>query len=91
MLNFTSLYSGSSGNCLFVETSNTKILIDAGVSLKKIEKLGLIDTDGHTIVRPKFEDIYHFENGLAKVELKNGKVGYINHKGEYVIRPKREE
>lgn len=38
MLNFTSLYSGSSGNCLFVETNNTKILIDAGVSLKKIEK-----------------------------------------------------
>ena len=38
MLKFTSLYSGSSGNCLFVETNNTKILIDAGVSLKKIEK-----------------------------------------------------
>ena len=38
MLNFASLYSGSSGNCLFVETENTKILIDAGVSLKKIEK-----------------------------------------------------
>ena len=37
MLNFCSLYSGSSGNCLFVETVNTKILIDAGVSLKKIE------------------------------------------------------
>ena len=37
MLNFCSLYSGSSGNCLFVETDNTKILIDAGVSLKKIE------------------------------------------------------
>ena len=38
MLKFTSLYSGSSGNCLFVETENTKILVDAGVSLKKIEK-----------------------------------------------------
>ena len=37
MLNFCSLYSGSSGNCLFVETENTKLLIDAGVSLKKIE------------------------------------------------------
>ena len=37
MLNFTSLYSGSSGNCLFVETENTKILVDAGVSLKRIE------------------------------------------------------
>lgn len=38
MLNFCSLYSGSSGNSLFVETSNTKLLIDAGVSSKKIEK-----------------------------------------------------
>ncbi len=38
MLNFCSLYSGSSGNCLFVESDNAKILIDAGVSLKKIEE-----------------------------------------------------
>ena len=37
MLNFCSLYSGSSGNSFFVETPNTKILIDAGVSCKKIE------------------------------------------------------
>ena len=36
MFNFSSLYSGSSGNCLFVETENTKILIDAGVSQRKI-------------------------------------------------------
>ena len=36
MFNFYSLYSGSSGNCLLVETSNTKILIDAGESSKKI-------------------------------------------------------
>ena len=38
MLNFCSLYSGSSGNCLFVESGHTKLLIDAGVSLKKIEE-----------------------------------------------------
>ncbi len=38
MVNFCSLYSGSSGNSLFVETPNTKLLIDAGVSSKKIEK-----------------------------------------------------
>lgn len=37
MLNFCSLYSGSSGNSLFVESQNTKILIDAGISSKKIE------------------------------------------------------
>ena len=36
MFNFYSLYSGSSGNSLLVETSNTKILIDAGESSKKI-------------------------------------------------------
>ena len=38
MLNFCSLYSGSSGNSLFVETENTKLLVDAGVSSKKIEE-----------------------------------------------------
>ncbi len=37
MLNFCSLYSGSTGNSLFVETSNTKLLIDVGVSSKKME------------------------------------------------------
>ena len=38
MMNFCSLYSGSSGNSLFIETPNTKLLVDAGVSSKKIEK-----------------------------------------------------
>ena len=37
MFNFCSLYSGSSGNCLFVENDNTKILVDEGESAKKIE------------------------------------------------------
>jgi len=36
MLKFCSLYSGSSGNCLFVESASTKLLIDVGVSAKKI-------------------------------------------------------
>ena len=38
MLNFCSLYSGSSGNSLFVQTANSKILIDCGVSSKKVEE-----------------------------------------------------
>ena len=37
MLNFCSLYSGSSGNSLFVQTKKKKILIDAGVSSKKLK------------------------------------------------------
>ena len=36
MIKFCSLYSGSSGNCLFLSAGNTKILIDAGLSAKRI-------------------------------------------------------
>lgn len=36
MLKFCSLYSGSSGNSLLVESNNTKILVDCGTSAKKI-------------------------------------------------------
>ena len=36
MFKFCSLYSGSSGNSSLIQTNNTKILVDAGVSCKKI-------------------------------------------------------
>lgn len=36
MLNFSSLYSGSTGNSLFVESDECKILVDAGTSAKSI-------------------------------------------------------
>ena len=50
MLNFCSLYSGSSGNSLFIETENTKILVDCGVSCKKVEEgLASIDVDPSSI------------------------------------------
>lgn len=46
MLKFCSLYSGSTGNSLFVESNNTKILIDSGVSAKKvIDGLASIDVN----------------------------------------------
>ncbi|MGI5949716.1 MBL fold metallo-hydrolase [Peptoniphilus sp.] len=37
-MKFSSLASGSSGNCQYIEYKNTKILIDAGLSGKKIEQ-----------------------------------------------------
>ena len=37
MLKCCSLYSGSSGNSFFIQSENTKILVDVGVSVKKIE------------------------------------------------------
>ena len=51
MLKFCSLYSGSSGNCLYVGTNYTKVLIDCGVSGKKIcEGLNSIDASIEEIV-----------------------------------------
>ena len=38
MIKCCSLYSGSSGNAVFVSETDTKILVDAGVSGKKIEE-----------------------------------------------------
>ena len=50
MFNFCSLYSGSSGNSLFVESENTKLLVDAGVSSKKIEEaLANLESDPTSI------------------------------------------
>ncbi len=37
-MKFCSLYSGSSGNCQFIKAGNTKILVDAGLSGKKIQQ-----------------------------------------------------
>lgn len=50
MFKFCSLYSGSTGNSLFVETKNTKLLIDSGESAKKIsDALSQLDVDVHDI------------------------------------------
>ena len=50
MFKFCSLYSGSSGNSLLVETDNTKILVDAGESCKKIvEALSSKNIDANEI------------------------------------------
>lgn len=37
-LKFCSLFSGSSGNCQYIKTKNTSILVDAGLSGKKIQQ-----------------------------------------------------
>lgn len=50
MLKFCSLYSGSSGNCLFVKSKNTNILIDCGASCKKI-------CEGLASINSSIEDI----------------------------------
>ncbi|MCR5639174.1 MAG: MBL fold metallo-hydrolase [Lachnospiraceae bacterium] len=49
-MNFMSIASGSSGNCLFVGSKSANILIDAGISCKKIcEGLSIADTSPEDI------------------------------------------
>ncbi len=38
MIKFCNLFSGSTGNCTYISTENTKILVDAGVSCAKISR-----------------------------------------------------
>ncbi len=46
MVKFCSLFSGSSGNCLFLSAGSTKLLIEAGLSARKIaEALNSIGED----------------------------------------------
>lgn len=46
MIGFCPLASGSKGNCIYLGTKHTKILIDAGLSAKSIiQKLSEIDVD----------------------------------------------
>lgn len=50
MIKFCSLFSGSSGNCIFIGTDRAKILIDAGVSASRIEAgLRALDEDPDAI------------------------------------------
>ena len=59
-LRFCPLFSGSDGNCCFLEVDNRRYLIDAGFSGKKIESnLKILGIDpGYGIVRSISSRIY---------------------------------
>lgn len=82
MINFCSLYSGSSGNSLFVETQNTKLLVDAGVSCKKIESaLQDINIDPSSLdgILVTHEHIDHVQS-LGTLSKKFDLPVYVNQK-----------
>lgn len=51
----------------------------------KTGKFGCVNRKGKVIVKPTYDFIDTFVDGLAQVE-KNGKYGYINSKGKEVIK-----
>lgn len=82
MFKFCSLYSGSSGNSLLLETPNTKILIDAGESAKKtIAALSSINVDINDInaILVTHEHSDHVR-GLGTISKKYNIPVYANNK-----------
>lgn len=49
-------------------------------------KYGLINHDGEVILKPVYDSIDDFSDGLAKIK-KGGKYGYVNADGEVVAKP----
>lgn len=49
-------------------------------------KWGYMDPTGKLAISPRFDGAEPFSNGVARVII-DDRVGYINHKGEYVILP----
>jgi phosphoribosyl 1,2-cyclic phosphodiesterase len=82
MFKFCNLYSGSSGNSSFIESDNTKILVDAGTSCRKIEtalqemNLKISDLDGILITHEHSDHV----NALKTLCKKYNVSIYANEK-----------
>jgi hypothetical protein len=48
--------------------------------------MGFIDTLGRVSIKPQYDDVSNFEDGIAHV-LVNKKMGLINTEGKYILKP----
>jgi phosphoribosyl 1,2-cyclic phosphodiesterase len=71
MINFCSLYSGSTGNCLYINSNGTSILVDAGVSLKKIEQALTSINDNITNIKAILVTHEHSDHILSIATISN--------------------
>ncbi len=75
MIGFCPLASGSKGNCVYLGTKNTKILIDAGISFKQIEKrlneinVSIEEIDAILITHEHMDHIYGIKTLSKKVNI----------------------
>ena len=65
-LEFCTIASGSSGNCTYIGSDHTKILIDAGISGKKIEE-GLAELKTGNLFPCPFDDRKEFQEDLRRI------------------------
>lgn len=93
MLKCCSLYSGSSGNSFLVQTEKTKLLVDCGVSCKKIEnalkQLSIVPNDIDAILITH-EHIDHTKS-LGSLSTKYNIPIYINPKTWMAVRSANEK
>ena len=55
---------------------------------KKDGKVGYVDINNNVIIPFQYPEAWEFSYGIAPVKDENGKWGFINKKGEYVLEPK---
>lgn len=74
-MRFTSIASGSSGNCTYIGSDNTHILIDAGITKKRIEEglkeleLGLSDLSAIFVTHEHVDHIAALHTILKKFDI----------------------
>ena len=68
-------------------TSKVSVVNRSLYPISENGKEGFINKTGKVVVKPKYENVWSFSEGLAIVEL-DGKYGFINKTGKEVVKPK---
>lgn len=50
-------------------------------------KFGFLDPTGKVVIKPQFESVGYFKNGVTWAKTTDGKVGYIDESGAWLINP----
>ena len=50
------------------------------------EKWGFINKKGEYVIKPRFDEVEDFSEGLARVKV-DGKYGYVDYEGKMVVKP----
>ncbi|MBQ1312646.1 MAG: MBL fold metallo-hydrolase [Blautia sp.] len=90
-MRFCSIASGSSGNCIYVGTENTHILVDAGISGKRIEAgLGELSLSGKDVdaILVTHEHADHIQ-GLGVLARKYGIPIYTTPGTAYILKQQK--
>lgn len=71
---------------IFISSFHLLYAQDLSIERNKKGKMGLVNQNGKFVVKPKYDEIGIFENGIAKVRIKD-KYGFINEKGKEILKP----